>query len=167
MIIFLTPLQAHAHAELIGSTPAVSSHLSILPIEIVLLFGEDLSDLAGASAVIVTDPSGEEISNGQSKVSASSLTRELNFSTAAGAYHVDFRVLSKDGHPVVGQFDFFLGVTEDVDTSTLVVKSGNLPAQKNFFAVHTKHLSIVLLVLLSLGIWILVEARTRRRRSSM
>lgn len=167
MIFFLTPLEAHAHAELIGSTPAASSHLSILPTKIVLLFGEDLSDLAGANVVIVTDPSGVEISNGQSKVSASSLTRELNSSTAAGAYHVDFRVLSEDGHPIAGQFDFFLVGTEDVDTSTLVVNSGNLPAQKNFFAVHTKHLSVVLLVLLTLGIWFLMESRARRRRSSM
>lgn len=167
MIFFLTPLQAYAHAELSGSTPAASSHLSILPTKIVLLFGEDLSDLAGANVVIVTDPSGVEISNGQSKVSGSSLTRELNSSTAVGTYHVDFRVLSEDGHPIAGQFNFFLVGTEDVNTSTLVVNSEELPAQKSFFAVHTKHLSIVLLVLLTLGIWFLVESRARRRRSSM
>ncbi|PHX75389.1 MAG: hypothetical protein CK545_05315 [Actinobacteria bacterium] len=167
MNFFLTPFQAHAHAELIGSIPAASSHVSILPTKIVLLFGENLSDLAGANAVIVTDSSGEEISNGQSKVSASSLTRELNSSTAVGAYHVDFRVLSEDGHPVAGQFDFFLGGIEDVDTSTLVVNSDELPAQKSFFTVHTKHLSIVSIVVLSVGIWVLFESQARRRRSSM
>ncbi len=167
MIFLLTPLQAHAHAELIASTPAISSQLSILPTKIVLLFGEDLSDLAGANAVIVTDPSGVEISKGQSKVSGSSLTRELNSSKAVGTYRVDFRVLSEDGHPVAGQFDFFLHKPEVIQPSKGVVNSDDLPAQKSFFAVHIKHLSIVLLVLLTLGIWALVESRARRRRSSM
>ena len=167
MIFLLTPLPAHAHAELISSTPAASSHLSILPTKIVLLFGEDLSDLAGASAVIVSDPSGEEISNGPSEVSASSLTRELNSSTAVGTYHVDFRVLSEDGHPVAGQFDFFLHKPEVIQPSKGVVNSDELPAQKSFLAVHTKHLSIVLLVLFATGLWALAEARARHRRSSM
>ena len=167
MIFLLTPLPAHAHAELISSTPAASSHLSILPTKIVLLFGEDLSDLAGASAVIVSDPSGEEISNGPSEVSASSLTRELNSSTAVGAYHVDFRVLSKDGHPVAGQFDFFLHEPDIIQPSKGVANSDELPAQKSFIAVHTKQLLIVLLVLLTVGIWALVEARARRQRGAM
>ena len=167
MIFLLTPLPAHAHAELISSTPAASSHLSILPTKIVLLFGEDLSDLAGANAVIVTDPSGVEISKGQSKVSGSSLTRELNSSTAVGTYHVDFRVLSEDGHPVAGQFDFFLHKPEVIQPSKGVVNSDELPAQKSFLAVHTKHLSIVLLVLCTTGSWALAEARARRQRGAM
>lgn len=168
VVLFLsTTPPALAHAELIASTPAVSSQLSILPTKIVLLFGEDLSDLGGANAVIVTDPSGDEISNGQSKVSGSSLTRELNSSTAVGTYHVDFRVLSEDGHPIAGQFDFFLVGNEGVDTSTVVVDSELLPAQQSFLAIHIKHLSIVLTVMLSVGIWLLVESRARHRRSSM
>lgn len=167
MIFLLTPPPAHAHAELISSTPAASSHLSILPTKIVLLFGGNLSDLDGASAVIVTDPSGEEISNGPSEVSASSLTRELNSSKAVGAYHVDFRVLSEDGHPVAGKFDFFLHDPEVNQPAKGAADSDKFPAQKSFLAVHTKQMIIVFLVLFTIGTWVFVEARARRRRSSM
>ncbi|MEI7550560.1 MAG: copper resistance protein CopC [Actinomycetes bacterium] len=166
MIFLLTPFPAHAHAELMSSSPAASSHLPILPTKIVLHFAEHLSDLAGANAVIVTDPSGVEISTGVSNVSTSSLTRELNSSTNSGAYHVDFRVLSKDGHPVAGQFDFFVHAP-DVIQSFKGVDNSDASTQKSPSALHVKQLSIVLLVLLTVGIWALVEARARRRRGAM
>ena len=171
LALWISPGPATAHAEMLDSTPAPGSHLSSVPGKIILRFGEHLSDLSGANAILVTGPGGEEISQGEISIIDASVTRALKGTSEAGTYHVAYRVLSADGHPVSGEFDFFLdepGVpTPLASPATSLASPASSSAgqdQKSFLSVHKKQLLLIALVLFTLMGWFVFEARVRKRR---
>ena len=171
LVLWVSPTPAFAHAEFLDSTPAPGSHLSSVPGKITLRFGEHLSDLSGANAIVVTGPGGEEVSQGEITIIAASVTSALKATSETGTYHVAYRVLSADGHPVSGEFDFFLD--EPGVPTPLASPAGSLasPAsssaeqgQRSFLSVHKKQLLLIALVLFTLIFWFVFEARARKRR---
>ena len=185
LVLWVSPTPAFAHAEFLGSAPASGSHLSSMPGKITLRFGENLSDLSGANAIVVMGPGGEEISQGEVSIMDTSAARDLKATSKAGTYHVAYRVLSADGHPVSGELDFFLdepGVPTPLagpasslasPASSLASPASSLasPAssraeqgQKSFLSVHKKQLLLIAMVLFTLTSWFLFEVRARKRR---
>lgn len=89
---------AAAHAELESMQPAAGSAVRTAPQAVTLTFGEQMR--AMGSTVVVIDPNGHEVQAGAPSVSGVTVTVQLLPLTTPGTYHVNFRVLSADGHVV-------------------------------------------------------------------
>ncbi|MFZ2227498.1 MAG: copper resistance protein CopC [Candidatus Nanopelagicaceae bacterium] len=103
------PLQsAFAHAGLISSTPGSGARLTALPSEVKLEFGENLLTLGDAqtNVLVVKDPDGVQISKSDFLILGRFLSVSLNPSNKGGTFTVDWRIVSEDGHPVEGTFQF-------------------------------------------------------------
>ncbi|MDP1720534.1 MAG: copper resistance protein CopC [Candidatus Nanopelagicaceae bacterium] len=99
---------AFAHAGLITSTPSSGARLTVLPSQVKLEFGENLLTLGDAqtNVLLVKDPDGVQISESDSSISGRFFFVSLNPSNKGGTFTVDWRIVSEDGHPVEGSFQF-------------------------------------------------------------
>jgi methionine-rich copper-binding protein CopC len=97
---------AQAHAELLSMSPAVGSVVTEAPSSVSLTFGEDVTALG--STIVVLDPDGNAMQTGELLVTGASIATSIQPLTVAGTYHVNFRVVSQDGHIVNSSesFDF-------------------------------------------------------------
>ncbi|WP_217184349.1 copper resistance protein CopC [Streptomyces sp. AC495_CC817] len=112
-LILFAPLSASAHDALLTSSPEADSTVETLPGELTLTFSNKLIDGAGATEVVVTDAEGTTVTDGAATVNGAVVTQPLVAEAAAGAYHVIWKIVSSDGHPTSGEFDF------TVSTSTI------------------------------------------------
>jgi len=99
---------ASAHDDLVTATPAKGDQLATLPAQVTLEFGENLLALGEAktNVLIVRDANGVQIDKSDSKVSGRFLTVSLNSTDYGGTFTVSWRVVSGDGHPVEGSYQF-------------------------------------------------------------
>lgn len=99
---------AHAHAGLVSSTPRNGAHLTSLPSQVKLQFSEKLLTLGGAQTNLleIRDPNGVQIDKADSSISGRFLLVSLNPSRKEGIFTANWRVVSEDGHPVAGSFQF-------------------------------------------------------------
>lgn len=95
---------AAAHDTLVGAEPADGTALTTAPGQVVLTFSAD--QLALGAAVAVTGPDGASVTSGDPVVAGTTLTQALSTGLAAGAYSVQWRSVSGDGHPIEGIFGF-------------------------------------------------------------
>lgn len=108
-LVLLTGLlgpAAQAHDALEGTDPADGSTLDVAPTQITLTFAE--TPLAVGTELAVTGPGGAAVQQGPVQVSGTQVIQPLATGLAAGAYTVDWRVTSADGHVVSGTFGFTL-----------------------------------------------------------
>ncbi|MEN9747889.1 MAG: CopC domain [Actinomycetota bacterium] len=73
-----------------------------------LTFDDDLIDLQDGNQIVVTDPKNKRVDIGASVLQGSKLSVQLKKFTLLGKYEVTYHVISNDGHPVTGQFPFYL-----------------------------------------------------------
>ena len=99
---------AFAHAELLVSSPAVGSTLYTAPSSVSLTFDDDLIDLPNGNQILVTDAKNMRVSIGVSILQGSKLSVQLKRINLLGKYLVTYHAISNDGHPVTGQFPFYL-----------------------------------------------------------
>ena len=100
----LSAAPATAHDELVGTTPADGSTVDVAPDQVVLTFTEPA--VALGTQVVVTGPDGSNLATGDVQLVGSTVVQALADLRPAGAYRVDWRVTSDDGHPVTGTFAF-------------------------------------------------------------
>ncbi|RSB45285.1 MULTISPECIES: copper homeostasis periplasmic binding protein CopC [Brevundimonas] len=102
--VSLAPVAAQAHARLVSATPAAKSTVAA-PRVVTLTFSDrvapafssfDVVNAAGAKATVRTQVSQD------GKTITGTLARPL----AAGAYVVNWRIASTDGHRMTGSYDF-------------------------------------------------------------
>lgn len=107
----LPSLDALAHARLVKSIPADDAELSAAPAAVLLVFNE--SPERSFSSVELRDPAGEIVTTPAVRQGKAqdSLIMPLPGDLPAGAYTVQYRVLSVDGHVVEGRFRFRIVVT--------------------------------------------------------
>ncbi len=100
------PGLAHAHARLVQSDPPKRAALAASPKAIRLWFNEAVEP--GFAHVSVADASGKKIGSAAPSVDGSDpKILELGVpELAAGAYTVEYEVLSVDGHRVKGTYSF-------------------------------------------------------------
>lgn len=103
-LLFAGP--AAAHADLVSMVPASGSTLLEGPSSVELTFGEEMRALG--STVVVIDPNGHEVQQGGLEVSGNVISIGVQSITTPGIYHVNFRVLSADGHVVTQSETFTL-----------------------------------------------------------
>ncbi|WP_394195492.1 copper resistance protein CopC [Microbacterium foliorum] len=117
-LVLFAPLSASAHDSLLASSPEADSTVDTLPTELTLTFSAKLIDETGATEVVVTDPSGNSVTDGTATVEGAIVTQPLAAEAPAGGYHVIWKVVSSDGHPTSGEFDFTVtNSTEAAPTS--------------------------------------------------
>jgi hypothetical protein len=100
--LLLAPAPASAHAGLVRATPADGSVVRTAPSKVVLVFDENVRSPA---TVVVSGPGGEHVQLGTPQVLDNTVTAPVQ-ATGQGVYHVAFRVVSADGHPVAGETTF-------------------------------------------------------------
>lgn len=106
----LIPAQAaSAHAELETSNPEANSVIGSAPAVVTLTFGEKLMVMEGqadANEVQVTNSASERVDKGDFQVTGEVLTVSLKPDLADDTYKVTYRVVSEDGHPIDGVYEF-------------------------------------------------------------
>ncbi len=96
--------RADAHNSLQGSDPADGSTVATAPDRITLTFDEPAQALG--TEIVVIDPDGATVSSGAAELLDATVGQPLAGSLPAGAYSVQWRVTSADGHPISGAFTF-------------------------------------------------------------
>ena len=109
-LVGLVASPASAHDELIGTDPASGSTLTTYPTEITLTFNDIVLDEGNATQLKVTDAGGTfDLADGRPTVQDNVVTQKLTWPQADAAIlsvKVLWRVVSRDGHPVSGEFSF-------------------------------------------------------------
>lgn len=98
------PAEASAHDDVTASVPAADAMLPGSPSEIVLTMSSEPLDV-GAS-IMVVDADGVSWEDGDTSVAGKVVTQSLSAPLPAGDYQVRWRVVSGDGHPVSGSYQF-------------------------------------------------------------
>lgn len=104
VVVGLGASPAAAHDELLGTEPADGATVDAAPPSVVLTFSAPALELG--TEVLVTGPDGAPVGEGAAVVDGATVTQALAATRPAGAYRVDWRVTSQDGHPVTGTFTF-------------------------------------------------------------
>lgn len=104
---------AHAHVELVGSTPAAGDVVSQDAEQVVLVFGDDLLQ---AVDVVVRDRTGADVVHDEPVVAGRSVEVEIDM-VEPGRHDVSYRVVGLDGHPIVGSYSFTSAGPVDDDHS--------------------------------------------------
>jgi methionine-rich copper-binding protein CopC len=111
-LLFIAP--ASAHTSLVNSNPEKGSVLNEVPSEVRIKFNEDLLlvDDKNPNRIEVTNSVGQVVS-GISVVEGPEIFTELDLSfEPSGEYTVSYRVVSADGHPVEGSYQFTVASPE-------------------------------------------------------
>ena len=93
---------AQAHSSLIATTPEQGATLAEAPESVEIEFNEEISP-DFASLTVMSD--GEDVAEGDPEVDGASISVDVP-SLEAGTYTVGYRVVSADGHPVQGSWEF-------------------------------------------------------------
>lgn len=100
---------AFAHTQLLETTPANGALLQLAPTALTMKFTQQ--PLSGSIAVVAQSASGTSVQLGAPSVAETTVTVPWPPSAINGTYRVSWRVVSPDGHPVNGTWDFSYGVT--------------------------------------------------------
>lgn len=113
LAVFTVSSTAHAHDDLIGSTPVSGSTVAEIPQEIILNFSGQLQTLAGdgGTVVVITDAAGTVIPN-EFVVQGRDVIVTPDAGLSSGEYSVASRVISSDGHPIEKSISFTVDAGE-------------------------------------------------------
>lgn len=154
---------AFAHDGLVGTSPADGATVTSAPDAVELEFTGEPLPLG--TLVTVTGPDGAEVSSGDADISGTTVTQAVTPDPAPGAYSVEWRSTSSDGHALSGTFDF----TVTASGGTAAPGAGSSPATADAASATTTPdegiapvwLAAGAVVLVGLGA--LVVTRLRRR----
>jgi len=110
---------ASAHAVLVSSSPADGQVVPLSPAEVRLQFSEEVNaDLGG---ITVLDAKGTRVDTGDSSPGATrdQLKASLAPDLPNGAYVINYRVVSADGHPITGAVIFGVGEGTTLDRAAV------------------------------------------------
>lgn len=97
---------AQAHDQLVGSNPEDGAELDEQPEWIEMDFSGEIQEVG--TEVQVLQDGGDDVSAGEVTVEGTQVTSALPDDLKPGTYTVQWRVVSSDGHPISGEFDFTL-----------------------------------------------------------
>jgi len=95
---------ASAHDSLLSTDPADGSTVETAPAAVVVTFTQEV--IALGTEVQVVGPAGQPMNDGPVAVLGTVVTQNLAADRPAGAYTVQWRATSSDGHPTTGGFTF-------------------------------------------------------------
>lgn len=171
ILIFLPLPLAQAHAELVSSNPAVGAYIKALPSIVDVTFDGNLLNIGTAktNVLVVKDSQGREIDAKNSRVSGAKLSVDVQTVETTGVFTVSWRVVSGDGHPEEGSYQFTVGKvvasaspTPSMSMSSAPSTTVQLDRGGDFWGKYGSRLSLLLVAALGVGIWIRFE-RARRK----
>lgn len=95
---------AKAHDVLVGSVPAAGAAVDTAPSSVAIEFSNVPQALG--TQVVVVGPDGAQASDGDTEQDGTTIRQPLAADLPAGAYTVQWRATSADGHPLSGTFGF-------------------------------------------------------------
>lgn len=171
--IWLTPLPASAHTDLVRANPAVNSTVKSAPEKVALTFAENLQP--NGFGLIVTGPDGARADSGTATVQGATLSKQLTALTSAGRYQVTYRIVGPDGHQVTGSYAFRLTTADAAGRDSATIAATAAATATSAAAAATddaqpsssglQWIPIVLLGALGVGTGIAVGAARSRRPS--
>jgi copper transport protein len=126
LIMFAGAPTASAHAVLVGSNPLDGSRLDSVPDQVTLRFDEPVRIVTGGTTVLST--AGGRVDTGRPSAADGGrvvIIALRGTGTRAATYLVSYRIVSADGHVVVGSIRF--GVGEDPAAVTQPAQGGAGP----------------------------------------
>ena len=94
---------AHAHIELIGSSPEPGATVSASTDRVVLEFGADLTEVG--NDVVIRDEDGHDVASGPTHVSGNTLQTPTDI-VSSGRHTIVYRFVGLDGHAASGHLSF-------------------------------------------------------------
>lgn len=169
---------AFAHTELVAGSPAEAASEGRLPQNITLTFSDEMS--SRYAKVALTAPDGEQGAAGAPRVAGKTVTLPVKPGLPAGGYTVGYRVVSADGHPVAGSYQFTVEEEDAVAGSAApsprtapaaTVRAGSAPdpsrtGDATSSGVRTPAAVGGLLLLAAAGVFVAVIRRRRIRHGS-
>lgn len=106
VLVVLAPRTALAHDQLVSSSPAKDSTTDSVPAQIELVLSA--APLATGAQLVLTTPDGDTIPAEEPavKTTQGAVTFPVTGDGPPGTYTVAWHVVSSDGHPIEGTFDF-------------------------------------------------------------
>jgi methionine-rich copper-binding protein CopC len=107
--LFIVNPVANAHTTLVSSNPKSNAMLKASPKQISITFDDDLIKISGknVSKISLSNTIGE-VKLGATTINKGTITALLLKALPASKYKVTYRVVSSDGHPVSGSFNFWV-----------------------------------------------------------
>lgn len=103
------PTAASAHDQVISTDPAEGQVLATAPSHVTMRFTGELMQMG--VIVFVVDGSERDWVAGEPIVEGAELVQPLEAGMPDGSYQVRWQVVSADGHPISGFFDFAVGAS--------------------------------------------------------
>lgn len=107
LIVATPPTAAHAHDQVLSTTPSSKEHLAGAPPEVSMVFTDNILEIG--ATILVVDDAGDNWVSGDMRVEGPQASQSLDADMPDGRYQVRWRVVSADGHPISGTFDFAVG----------------------------------------------------------
>jgi copper resistance protein C len=98
---------AAAHDQVISTSPKSGEFLDVAPENVRMEFTGKLLDIG--ATILVVDDAGTDWVLGDKRIDGTVLDQPLDPAMPDGRYQVRWRVVSADGHPISGTFDFAVG----------------------------------------------------------
>lgn len=117
--------QASAHSALTSSTPTDGAVLEQAPATIDLVFNQSISKNFAEVAVLSTE--GEPVQVSAPAVTGAQVSVKVQTALGSGAYTVNYRVVSADGHPITGQVAFSVAPSSSAPTASVPSATGVEP----------------------------------------
>jgi len=108
-LILATAPAANAHTSLVSSNPKSNAMLMESPKSISITFNEDLIKISGknVSKISLSNTIGN-VKLGAITINKGTITAKLLKTLPVSKYKVTYRVVSADGHPVSGSYNFWV-----------------------------------------------------------
>ena len=108
-LLLATAPAANAHTSLVSSNPKSNAMLMESPKSISITFNEDLIRISGknVSKISLSNTIGN-VKLGAITINKATITAKLLKTLPVSKYKVTYRVISADGHPVSGSFNFWV-----------------------------------------------------------
>lgn len=108
-LLLATAPAANAHTSLVSSNPKSNAMLMASPKSISITFNEDLIKISGknVSKISLSNTIGN-VKLGAITINKGTITAKLLKTLPVSKYKVTYRVVSADGHPVSGSFNFWV-----------------------------------------------------------
>jgi copper transport protein len=112
VLVLATPVIGWAHASLVSSDPRAKSVLRTMPSQVRLVFSEALEPSLGRISLIGSDGVAVKLAAAGDPHDVNALIAPVT-DLKPGAYRVQWRVVSADGHPVEGSYTFTVELPVD------------------------------------------------------
>jgi len=105
-------LPALAHAQLVDASPKANQTMSASPSEFRLFFSDELIDLGPASNWLKVENAQGVVVSTDSVLNGNQVLAKPTQALKPGKYQLTWRVLSEDGHPIQGNYEFTVSSTQ-------------------------------------------------------